>query len=109
VEPSQNNKNRFGKKKGQQWKPGLPVDATGVTSDGKPFKDVADFKKLLLEQPERFTRALAEQLTVYATGRGMGFSDRPELDRIARTVTKKGNGLRDLLHEVVQSELFQTK
>ena len=102
--------NQFGKRKQQiQWKPGLPVDATGVTPEGATFKDLAQYKKLLAENPERFTRALAEQLSVYATGRGMGFSDRPELDRIASAVAAKGNGLRDLLHEVVQSDLFKTK
>jgi hypothetical protein len=103
-------KNQFAKRKQEiQWKAGLPVDATGVTPEGKPFNDLAQYKKLLAENPERFTRALAEQLAVYATGRGMGFSDRPELDRITTAVIKKGNGFRDLVHEIVQSELFQTK
>ena len=102
--------NQFGKRNQSiQWKAGLPVDATGVTPDGATFNDLDQYKKLLLAHPERFTRALAEQLAVYATGRGMGFSDRPELDRLANAVTKKGNGFRDLVHEVVQSELFQTK
>jgi hypothetical protein len=109
TEPSQNNKNRFGKKKGPQWKPGLPVDATGVTAEGKPFNNIDDYKKLLVADPHRFTRALTEQLTVYATGRGMGFSDRPELDRITQSVVRSGNGFRDLVHAVVQSELFRTK
>lgn len=102
--------NQFGKRNQSiQWKPGLPVDATGVTPDGATFNDLAQYKKLLAGNPERFTRALAEQLSVYATGRGMGFSDRPELDRITSAVTKKGNGFRDLVHEIVQSDLFKTK
>jgi hypothetical protein len=46
---------------------------------------------------------------VYGTGRGMGFSDRTELDRIATTVAAKGNGFRDLVHEVVQSSIFKSK
>ncbi len=97
------------RKQGPQWKPGLPVDATGVTPEGQTFNNLAEYQQHLLAHPERFTRALAEKLAVYASGRGMGFSDRPELDRIANAVATKGNGFRDLLHAVVQSELFRTK
>jgi hypothetical protein len=95
--------------KNVQWRVGPPVDATGTTPDGKPFKSLADYKKLLLAQPTRFTRTLAEKLEVYGTGRGMGFSDRTELDRIATSVAAKGNGFRDLVHEVVQSSIFKSK
>jgi hypothetical protein len=95
--------------KNARWHVGPKVDATGVTPDGKPFRDLADYKKLLLATPEKFTHALAEKLATYASGRGMGFSDRAELDRITKTVAAKGNGFRDLVHEVVQSELFPTK
>ena len=91
------------------WRVGPPVDATGTTPDGKAFQNLADYKKLLLAQPVRFTRTLAEKLAVYGTGRGMGFSDRTELDRIATSVAAKGNGFRDLVHEVVQSPIFKSK
>lgn len=92
-----------------QWRVGPKVDASGTTPEGQPFKSLSDYKKLLLAQPARFTRSLAEKLAIYGTGRGMGFSDRSELDRIAATVAAKGNGFRDLVHEVVQSSLFQNK
>lgn len=95
--------------KNVQWRVGPPVDASGVTPDGKPFKSLADYKMLLLAQPARFTRTLAEKLAVYGAGRGMGFSDRTELDRIATSIAEKGNGFRDLVHEVVQSSIFNTK
>jgi Protein of unknown function (DUF1592)/Protein of unknown function (DUF1588)/Protein of unknown function (DUF1587)/Protein of unknown function (DUF1585)/Protein of unknown function (DUF1595)/Planctomycete cytochrome C len=92
-----------------QWRIGPPVDATGETPDGKKFNNLTDYKKLILAQPQNFTRALAEKLAVYASGRGMGFSDRAELNRIASATFKKGNGLHDLVHEVVQSEIFRNK
>ncbi len=95
--------------KNVQWRVGPPVDASGTTPSGKAFKDLADYKKLILAQPARFTRALAEKLAVYGTGRGMGFSDRTELDRMATSVAAKGNGFRDLIHEVVQSSIFRNK
>jgi hypothetical protein len=95
--------------RGVKWRIGPPVDPTGVTKDGKQFANLTDYKKILLARPENFTRVLAEKLATYATGRGMGFSDRPELDRIAREIVSKKNGLRDLIHEIVQSEIFRTK
>lgn len=92
-----------------QYRIGPPVDASGETPDGQKFQNLADYKKIILARPERFTRGLTEKLAVYATGRGMGFSDRTDLDRISATAFKKGNGLRDLVHEIVQSELFRNK
>lgn len=55
------------------------------------------------------TRGLAEKVATYATGRGMGFSDRLEIDRITKAVAGKNYGFRDLVHEVVQSEVFRSK
>lgn len=95
--------------RGVKWRVGPPVDPTGVTKDGRAFANLTEYKKILLARPEEFTRVLAEKLATYATGRGMGFSDRAELDRIARAVAAKKNGLRDLVHEVVRSEIFRTK
>jgi hypothetical protein len=92
-----------------QWRVGPPVDAAGETPQGQKFQNLADYKKLLLAQPHRFTRALTEKVATYGTGRGMGFSDRPELDRITLAVAQKKNGFRDLLHEVIQSPLFLYK
>ncbi len=95
--------------KNVQWRVGPKVDAAGVTPDGKTFASLADYKRQLLATPEKFTGALAGKLATYGTGRGMGFSDRAEVDRIAKAAAAKGNGFRDLVHEVVQSELFKNK
>ena len=49
---------------------------------------------------------LAQQLSVYATGRPIGFSDRAEITALVSRSQKQGGGLRTLLHELVQSKLF---
>lgn len=93
-----------------QWRVGPPVDASGVTADGRTFADLREFKqKVLLADPEAFTLALTRKLAAYGSGRAMGFSDREELRRIAHETFTRGNGLRDLLHNLVQSDLFLTK
>jgi len=93
-----------------QWRIGPPVDPSGVTADGKVFADLKEFKqKVLLADPEAFTLALTRKLAAYGSGRAMGFSDRAELQRIAGQTFTHGNGLRDLLHNLIQSEIFLTK
>ncbi|MEZ6067131.1 MAG: DUF1592 domain-containing protein [Planctomycetaceae bacterium] len=92
-----------------QWRVGPKVDATGETSDGRQFDGLDDYKQILLNQPDLFTRALAEKLAVYMTGRPMGFADRPELEHITRAVADKGYGFRDLILAVAQSDLFRNK
>jgi hypothetical protein len=93
-----------------QWRVGPPVDASGTTADGKAFADLKEFKqKVLLADPEAFTLALTRKLAAYGSGRAMGFSDRTELQRLARQTFTQGNGLRDLLHNLIQSEIFLTK
>ena len=54
----------------------------------------------------KFARALTNKLMEYALGRQMEISDRPEIDRILVKVEKEKLGFRDLVTEVVTSELF---
>ena len=86
-----------------------PVDASGALPDGRKFNDIRDLKKLLLDDEEQVARNLARQLTVYATGAPIGFGDRPVIERIIANAKAHQYGVRSLIHEIVQSELFHTK
>jgi hypothetical protein len=44
----------------------------------------------------------------YATGAGISFADRAEIDRIVEA-TKPTHGMRSLVHAVVMSPLFRNK
>ena len=87
---------------------GQPVDASGEF-DGKPFTTIKDFKKLLLEKSDEVTISLTGKLGTYATGAGISFADRSEIEKIAQRTKGKGGGFRTLIHEIVQSPLFQNK
>ncbi|WP_113959842.1 DUF1592 domain-containing protein [Roseimicrobium gellanilyticum] len=87
-------------------KEGAPVDASGNLASGEKFADIREFKKLLMNQQEAFSHCLTEKLMTYATGRGMGFSDREALHAIVKQAASKGNGLRTLVHEIAASDLF---
>lgn len=92
-----------------RYKLGPPVDATGELPGGATFANMSDFQKILLAGQERVARCVIEKLLTFATGRPMGFSDRSELDRLVAASKAKGHGLRDLVHSVVQSEIFRSK
>ena len=88
---------------------GQPVDCAGVMPDGKPFADIDALRALLAAEPERLARAFAGHLVTYATGAEVSFADRAVVDAIVRKAKAKNYGLRTLLHEIIQSDLFRTK
>lgn len=87
----------------------LPVDATGNLPDGRPFADIREFKRLLLQDERVIARNLARQLTVYATGAPIGFADRPEIEALLDRSASRDYGVRTLIHELVRSDLFRRK
>jgi hypothetical protein len=87
----------------------LPVDASGELPDGQPFGDVRDLKRLLLEDPVPIARNLVRQLAIYATGAPVRFSDREWIEEILERTSADEYGVRSLVHELVQSELFLKK
>ncbi len=88
---------------------GLPVDAAGELPDGRPFTDIRDFKRLAREDDAMLARNLVRQLLVYSTGSPVRFADRPALETILARAAPQHYGLRTLIHEVIQSPLFQNK
>ncbi len=88
---------------------GPAVDASGQLPDGRDFDGYEGFRDHLAADPDRLAHTLAEKLLVFGTGREMGFSDRPEIARIVAESAKRGHGVRDLIHLVVQSEIFRSK
>ena len=87
----------------------LPVDTSSTLSNGREVKDLTDFKAMLLERESQVAHCLTEKLMIYATGRLLEASDRGEIDRIISELKMKDNRLRDLVHLIVQSEIFLNK
>ena len=87
----------------------LPVDASGELPDGRKFRDIRDLKQLLLDNEKQLARNLARQLAVYATGAPIRFADREPIEQILERASSSHYGVRSLIHELVQSELFLQK
>jgi hypothetical protein len=92
-----------------RYRLGPPVDASGQTADGRRFDDFRQFRKLLAGQERMLARTFVTKLLTFATGREMGFSDRPEINRIVTAAAENGYRAGDLLHAAVASDIFQTK
>jgi hypothetical protein len=87
----------------------LPVDPSGELPGGRAFKDVRDFKRILLQDETQLARNFARQLSVYATGAPVRFSDREKIEAILRKTHASQYGIRSIVHELIQSELFLNK
>lgn len=92
-----------------RYKHGPAVDAGDVLPDGRRFRNIDEYKNLLLTDRDQLARALAEKLLTYATGTPPTRADRPRVEAIVASVRDKHYGFRALVHELVQSELFQNK
>lgn len=93
----------------KHFQDGPPVDPSGQLADGRSFRDFRELQTLLLTQRESVVKCLVEKLCMFATGRAMGFSDRPEIDRLVAASMQNGEGVRDLIHLIVQSDIFRNK
>ncbi len=85
------------------------MDCTGQLPDGRPFADVRELRTMLAANEESLARAFVGHLVTYATGAGVSFSDRLEVEKIIQRAKAKKYGVRTLLLEVVGSELFRAK
>lgn len=84
----------------------LPVDPSGELHGGGAFGDVRELKTLLVRDPRLLARNLLYHLALYATGTPVRFADRPEVEAILDRTADKGYRVRDLIEELVVSELF---
>ncbi|HZK81435.1 MAG TPA: DUF1592 domain-containing protein, partial [Humisphaera sp.] len=95
--------------RGLSYRLGSPVDPTGELADGRTFANIDGLKKLLLDQREAVARNLVNNLVTFSTGASVTFSDRAAVQEMLDRAKPRSYGLRTLVHEVVQSSLFQSK
>jgi hypothetical protein len=88
---------------------GPAVDPSYTLADGRAFRDIDEFKQLLLAHPEQLARCVVEKLIAHLTGATPQFADREVVTEIVSRTRPGDFGLRDLLHEVIQSRLFLHK
>lgn len=88
---------------------GPDVEQGATTAEGRTFKDISDYKKILLEDKDQLARNLTQKLLIYATGADIQFADREVVEQIVGNIRSKNYGFRTLVHEIVQSRVFLNK
>jgi len=87
----------------------MTVDDSGEMPGGEKFSGIHDFRKILLSKEEQIARNLLEQLIIYSTGAPIGFADRPVVNDMMKRLKEKNYGVKAMIHEIVQSDLFRIK
>ncbi len=86
-----------------------PVDASGKMPDGREFADAAQFKKLLLEDRDRFLHAFVEHLCTYGLRRVLTVDDDEAIQAIVDAAKEKQYQLKDIIRAVATSEIIQKR
>jgi hypothetical protein len=90
-------------------KPGAKIDSSGQLPDGTKIGDIIDLKKWIVANIDRFSECLSGKLLTYACGRVPEYSERQQIARLVAANHQAGNGFRDLLLALIDSEIFRTK
>ncbi len=90
---------------------GLPVDSAGALGASLEFKGIRDFKQILLAHKERTVEPETSWNSSSRTGTGAPaqFSDRKQIEEILDKTRGSGYGIRNIVHQIVESDLFQKK
>lgn len=90
------------------WR-GPDVEKGFTTADGRPFRDIDEYRLILLEDQDQIARSIATKLLVYATGADVQFADREVIEQIVRDTRERNHGFRSILQAVVESRCFTNK
>jgi hypothetical protein len=85
---------------------GIPIDPSGVITDGSPLDGVGSLRELTVENGGQFAQVVAEKLLTYALGRGLEYEDMPLLRSITRSAAEDDYRFSTLLMEVIESPAF---
>ncbi|MGB0600333.1 MAG: DUF1592 domain-containing protein, partial [Rubripirellula sp.] len=85
------------------------IDASGAFHKGPAFSDFLELRDLIAEREEDFARGFTEHLIEYALGRSFGFTDEELAAEIVRSASSKELAISELIHALVQSQVFRTK
>ena len=85
------------------------MEKGGQTPEGRPFKDIVDYKKIVLLDKDQLARSLTSKHMIYYTRADIEFADREVVEGIVAKLRQKNYGFRTLVHEIVQSRVFLNK
>lgn len=89
---------------------GTPIDASGQLISGESFHDVRELKRVLREnRASDFYRCLTQKMLIFATGRGLEYTDEHTVDLIVARLEAGDGRFRELIEGIVLSAPFQQR
>jgi hypothetical protein len=88
---------------------GRKVDPSGILFNQHKFQSLVEFKRLILQDKQRFIRAFVSHLLSYALGRELGPADALALDAMTAAALAGKDQMRTVLKHVAMSEPFLHK
>jgi mono/diheme cytochrome c family protein len=85
------------------------IDASGELPDGRAFKDGNEFKRLLIEDRDKFVRAFIEHLCTYGLRRVLTVDDEDDISAIAAEAKSGNYGVKDIVRAVAVSDLMRKR
>ena len=86
-----------------------PVNASGKMPDGREFADAAQFKRLLIDDRDRFLYAFVEHLCTYGLRRVLTVDDRQDVQSIVDMAKQKDYRLKDIIRAVATADLMGSR
>ena len=87
-----------------------PVDATSELFNKQTLAGMEGLKRYLLtDRQDQFCRAMVHKMTAYALGRPLSFGDHADIDNLTTLWRTDGDRLGDLIHLIVNSEIFASR
>jgi hypothetical protein len=83
-----------------------PIDTSTTLSNGESIADIVEFKQMLKRRRIQIVQCLASKMLTYAIGRRLETLDRGDMDQIVKALGGEDARLRDMVHEIVKSDLF---
>lgn len=85
------------------------VNPAGEMPDGRHFKDPNEFKRLLIEDCDKFVQAFIEHLCTYGLRRVLTVDDEDDIAAIAAEAKKNNYGVKDIVRAVAVSNLMRKR
>ncbi len=85
------------------------INSSGKMPDGRDFKDATEFKRLLIEDHDKFVRAFIEHLCTYGLRRVLSVDDQDDIKAIVADAKKTPCGVKDIVRAVALSNLMRKR
>lgn len=86
----------------------VPVLANGHL-DGESFKDFKGLQRVLLKHKDKLAMSIFESMMSYGIGRKIEFVDDAEIQEMLSKMKKKNYPLKEMVFEILSSQMFATK